>query len=111
MIQCFTCMIFVTGIHHSVSSLTGPALAAGRPFYFKLNLLIFSGGAAVKFRITEPQYFYCFVSSFAFRHQTKHNLTSRDGCWRDAGARRSVWLARSSVGAVHTAKIFQENLK
>ena len=80
MIQCFTCMIFVTGIHHSVSSLTGPALAAGRPFYFKLNLLIFSGGTQVHFRKSERQYFYYFVCSFAFRHQTKHNLTSLDGC-------------------------------
>jgi hypothetical protein len=75
---------------NGVSSLTGSALAVGRPFYYKLNLLIFTGGASVKFRRTEQQYFYYCVSCFAYSHQTKHNLTSSNGCWRDAGTRRSV---------------------
>ena len=40
---------------HGASSHTGSALAAGRPFYLKLNLLIFIGGAAVQFRKSEQQ--------------------------------------------------------
>ena len=54
---------------HGASSFTWSAWAAGRPFYFKLNLLIFSSGAQVHLRQSEQRYFYHFVCSFAFRHQ------------------------------------------
>ena len=40
---------------HGASAFTGSASAAGRLFYFKLNLLIFTGGAQVHFRQSEPQ--------------------------------------------------------
>ena len=91
------------------------SIAAGRPFQDKLNWHIFTGGAvgpgcriidSANSNIFSP--LFPFLANIYSAVKRNTNLTSRDGCWRYGGARRSGWAAQCSVRAVQSAKIFPE---